>query len=214
MNKFIWEYSKAGLSIPKGCGTSQHHWTKQDFGVRKVGREKSLYLYPDPGPQAARTPQAQIQTKRKEAGALLGSERQGFGRRRASDNQGVEKEPATRPAAPHADEWEARETAARPGEPPSLSHATPVVLSPYHRDYRSSGGNAGGYSRRRNCRGTLETEATTQRFKRNGRQIAAWPFTSDYRSSGFSDWAQRGARWLEKVAGLSPGNHRRQRVRT
>lgn len=47
---------------------------------------------------------------------------------RASDNQGVEKEPATRPAAPHADEWEARETTASPGEPPSLSHATPVVL--------------------------------------------------------------------------------------
>ena len=38
----------------------------------KVEREKSLYLYPNPGPQAARTPQARIQTKRKEAGALLG----------------------------------------------------------------------------------------------------------------------------------------------
>ena len=68
--------------------------------------------------------------------------------------------------------------------------------------------------RRRNSRAILRTEVTTQAFKRNGRQIAAWPFTSDYSSSGFRDWTQRDACWLEEVGGLSPGNHRSQRVRT
>ena len=129
MNKFTWEYSKAGLSIPKGCRASQHHWTKQDFGVCKVEREKSLYLYPNPGPQAARTPQARIQTKRKEAGALLGRERQGFGRRAHLRQPG--RGERGRPPGPRRltrMNGKRAKTTTRPGKPPSLSRATLVVL--------------------------------------------------------------------------------------
>lgn len=85
--------------------------------------------------QPARIPQAHIQTKR-------GRDRDTSGEGRASEGERAPKIPrvgrkelATGCAAPHADEWETRESTTRPSE---AGHRSPLLslLPPYHRDYK------------------------------------------------------------------------------